>query len=72
MKKVVIHILKLLGIYLGCLILTVGIFYTCGWYVWNQVPTRLVLFRMLFLSIILTVIVIVGIWFVRKVKDVKR
>lgn len=72
MKKVVIHILKLLGIYLGCLILTVGIFYTCGWYVWNQVLTRLVLFRMLFLSIILTVIVIVGIWFVRKVKDVKR
>lgn len=72
MKKIVIHILRLFGIYLGCLILTGVVFYTCGWYVWNQMPTRLVLFRLLFLSIILTVIVIVGIWFVKKVRDVKR
>lgn len=56
MNKTLKNILKFLGIYAASSVLTIIIFYTFGWYVWNQPPTELVFLRMFFLTVILSVI----------------
>lgn len=55
MKETVKDIAKIIAVYIGYLILTVIFFYVTGMYVWNMLPTKTVLIRMLILPLILTV-----------------
>lgn len=55
MKETVKNIAKIIAVYIGYLILTVIFFYVTGMYVWNMLPTKTALIRMLILPLILTV-----------------
>lgn len=68
MNKIIKNILKIIGIYAGYLILTLIIFYFTGMYVWNQAPTKLVLMRILVFPILLTLITLIVIWLIKKMK----
>ena len=52
-------LLKVVGIYVGYLLLTIIIFYALGLYVFNMPPTKLVLIRIVIFPTILTLITIV-------------
>ena len=68
MNKVLKEILKVLGIYIGYLLLTILFFYIFGLYVWNQPPTKLVLARMVSFPLILTIATEVFIILIKKLK----
>ncbi len=59
MNKNLNKLLKVMGIYVGYLLLTIIIFYALGLYVFNMSPTKLVLIRILIFPTILTLITIV-------------
>lgn len=59
MNKNLNKLLKVVGIYVGYLILTIIIFYALGLYVFNMPPTKLVLIRIVIFPTILTLITIV-------------
>lgn len=58
MNKYLKELLKIVGIYTGYFILTVALFYIFGLYVFNMMPTALVLTRMIIFPLILTLITI--------------
>ena len=59
MNKNLNKLLKVMGIYVGYLLLTIIIFYALGLYVFNMPPTKLVLIRIVIFPTILTLITIV-------------
>lgn len=59
MNKNLNKLLKVVGIYVGYLILTIIIFYALGLYVFNMPPTKLVFIRIVIFPTILTLITIV-------------
>lgn len=61
-------LLKFFGLYVGYLLLTIFFFYIFGLYVWNQPPTKIVLLRMLGLPLILTIVTLLFIICVNKLK----
>ncbi len=68
MNKVIKNILKLIGIYVGYLILTIIAFYITGMYIWTTPPTKLVLTRMLVFPVFLTLATIIFILMIKKFK----
>lgn len=72
MNKIIKSILKIIGIYIGYLILTIVAFYITGMYVWNMSPTKLVLTRILGFPIILTLATTVLILIIKKFKINRR
>ncbi len=68
MNKVIKNILKLIGIYVGYLVLTIIAFYITGMYIWTTPPTKLVLTRMLVFPIFLTLATIIFILMIKKFK----
>lgn len=54
MKELVKINLKVIGIYICYLVLTVIVFYIAGMYIWTTPPTKLVLIRMLVFPAFLT------------------
>lgn len=68
MNKTIKSLFKIIGIYGGYLILTLIMFYFTGIYVWNQVPTKLVLLRMLVFPIFLTLATIIFVLFIKEKK----
>lgn len=69
MNNIIKNILKIIGAYVGYLILTVIVFYIIGMYVWNTPPTKLVLMRMLIFPIFLTLATII---FIKVIKRIKK
>lgn len=72
MNKTLEEILKLIGIYIGYLLLTILFFYLFGFYVWNQPPTKIVLTRMIVLPFILTLTTEVFIICIKKINNQKK
>ncbi len=68
MNKVIKNILKLIGIYVGYLVLTIIAFYITGMYIWTTPPTKLVLTRMLVFPVFLTLATIIFILMIKKFK----
>ena len=68
MNKVIKKILKLIGIYVGYLVLTIIVFYITGMYIWTTPPTKLVLTRMLVFPVFLTLATIIFILMIKKFK----
>ncbi len=68
MNKVIKNILKLIGIYVGYLILTIIAFYITGMYICTTPPTKLVLTRMLVFPVFLTLATIIFILMIKKFK----
>lgn len=68
MNKMTKNILKVIGTYIGFLILTVIAFYITGMYIWTTPPTKLVLVRMLVFPIFLTLATILFFWITKKIK----
>lgn len=62
-------LLKVVGIYVGYLLLTIIIFYALGLYVFNMLPTKLVLIRIVIFPTILTLITIVLISLIKNHKN---
>ena len=62
-------LLKVVGIYVGYLLLTIIIFYELGLYVFNMPPTKLVLIRIVIFPTILTLITIVLISLIKNHKN---
>lgn len=62
-------LLKVVGIYVGYLLLTIIIFYALGLYVFNMPPTKLVLIRIVIFPTILTLITIVLISLIKNHKN---
>lgn len=54
MDKILKRALKVIGIYVGYLLLTIIVFYITGMYIWTTPPTSLVLRRMLVFPLFLT------------------
>ncbi len=68
MNKVIKNILKIIGIYVGYLVLTIIAFYITGMYIWTTPPTKLVLTRMLVFPVFLTLATIIFILMIKKFK----
>lgn len=68
MNKAMKNILKVIGIYVGYLVLIIISFYITGMYIWATPPTKLVLMRMLIFPIFLTLATILFIWIIKKIK----
>ncbi len=68
MNKVIKSILKIIGIYVGYLVLTTIAFYITGMYIWTTPPTKLVLTRMLVFPIFLTLATIIFVLITKKLK----
>lgn len=68
MKKIIVNILKVMGIYIGYLVLTIIAFYITGMYIWTTPPTKLVLIRMLVFPIFLTLATTTFILVIKKFK----
>lgn len=68
MNKMIKNILKVIGTYIGFLIMTVIAFYITGMYIWTTPPTKLVLVRMLVFPIFLTLATILFFWITKKIK----
>lgn len=68
MNKKIKNILKVIGTYIGFLIMTVIAFYITGMYIWTTPPTKLVLVRMLVFPIFLTLATILFFWITKKIK----
>lgn len=68
MNKVFKEILKVIGIYVGYLLLTIVFFYIFGLYIWTTPPTKLVLVRMIGFPFILTIATEVFIILIKKLK----
>lgn len=68
MNKVFKEILKVIGIYVGYLLLTIAFFYILGLYIWATPPTKLVLARMISFPFILTIATEVFIILIKKLK----
>ncbi|MBP3920003.1 MAG: hypothetical protein J6D28_00390 [Bacilli bacterium] len=68
MNRVIKSILKIIGIYIGYLVLTVVVFYITGMYIWTTPPTKLVLTRMLVFPVFLTLATIMFILIINKLK----
>lgn len=69
MNKYLKKLLKVVGIYTGYLILIVALFYIFGLYVFNMMPTPLVLTRMIVFPLILTLITIGLAGLIKKYKN---
>ena len=69
MNKNLNKLLKVVGIYVGYLLLTIIIFYALGLYVFNMPPTKLVLIRIVIFPTILTSITIVLISLIKNHKN---
>lgn len=68
MNKILKEILKVIGIYVGYFLLTIGFFYIFGLYIWTTPPTKLVLARMIGLPFILTIATEIFIILIQKLK----
>ncbi len=68
MNNVIKSILKIIGIYIGYLVLTTIVFYITGMYIWTTPPTKLVLTRMLVFPIFLTLATIIFVLITKKLK----
>lgn len=68
MNKMIKNILKVIGTYIGFLIMTVIAFYITGMYIWTTPPTKLVLVRMLVFPIFLTLATILFFSITKKIK----
>ncbi len=68
MNKIIKSILKIIGIYIVYLVLTIIVFYITGMYIWTTPPTKLVLTRMLVFPIFLTLATIIFILMIKKFK----
>lgn len=68
MNKILKNTLKIIGIYVCYLVLTIVVFYITGMYAWNMSPTKLVLIRMLTFPIFLTLATTILIWVIKKFK----
>lgn len=66
MNKIIKNMLKIIGVYVVNLILTVIVFYITGMYIWTTPPTKLVLMRMTVFPIFLTMAIITFIWLIKK------
>lgn len=66
MNKIIKNMLKIIGVYVVNLILTVIVFYITGMYIWTTPPTKLVLTRMIVFPIFLTIAIITFIWLIKK------
>lgn len=69
MNKIIKNMLKIIGVYVVNLILTVIVFYITGMYIWTTPPTKLVLTRMIVFPIFLTIAIITFIWLIKKLKN---
>lgn len=67
MKKVFIG----LGIIIVSLLITFGVFYTMSWYSFSTLPTKVVLYRMIFFFIVVLVTLIVITILIKKMKNKK-
>lgn len=69
MNTIIKNILKIVGLYVGYLILTIIIFYITGMYIWTTPPTKLVLMRILVFPILLSLATILFNWTIKKIKN---
>lgn len=69
MNELIKKCLKIIGVYIGYLVLTVIAFYITGMYAWNMFPTKLVLARMIIFPIFLTLVTTLFIWIIKKIKN---
>ncbi|MFV0529152.1 MAG: hypothetical protein ACK5MN_10595 [Lachnospiraceae bacterium] len=65
-----IRVVDLVVSYIASWLVTLCIFGAVGWYSFNTLPTELVFLRMVFLSLILTVIIETIVFIVRKYKKI--
>lgn len=68
MNKTIENILKIIGAYIGYLVLTIIVFYITGMYIWTTPPTKLVLIRILVFPIFLTLATHIFILITKKLK----
>jgi len=68
MKEIAKSTLKIIGTYVGYLILTIIAFYITGMYIWTTPPTKLVLTRMLVFPIFLTLATYIFILIIKRFK----
>lgn len=68
MNRIIKNMLKIIGVYVVNLILTVIVFYITGMYIWTTPPTKLVLMRIIVFPIFLTIAIITFIWIIKKIK----
>lgn len=71
MNKILKNIMRIIGLYIISVIVIVFVFYTMGWYVFNMLPTKIVLLRMLISSITLTIILELLLLLISKIKRIK-
>lgn len=67
MKKILIG----LGIIIVSLIITFGVFYTMSWYSFSTLPTKVILYRMIFFFIAILILLIGIIMLIKKFKNRK-
>lgn len=66
MKKIIKNALLFLGLYILCFALNTFVFVTFGYYHWGDIPTQVVLFRMLLFPLVLDIILFIIIKLIRK------
>ena len=69
MHELAKNLLKIIGLYIIYLILTIIVFYITGMYIWTTPPTKLVLIRILVLPIFLILVTILFIWIIKRLKN---
>ena len=68
MENVSNKVFKVVGVYCISVFITLLIFYMMSWYSFGTFPTEIVLYRIIFSSLILTIIITVALVVVKKCK----